>query len=465
MGERLNFFDTSKNKIYKRTLSLFFPIALQNLLTLLLGLTDNLFAARIAKDAISSIVVGGQMQLLLQFLVYGISGTALLAVSRMRSRGEGDEAVSVALLSAGLSMLLGVVFYIISALWPLSVSSFFTVRADIAESAAEYLRSLAPSFPIFALCGVITAVLRAAGRAKGAMLASFTALVVSIGLNYLAICVGAFGEPTVAYIGRAAVFARILELTVLVLTALPLLKSVRLKVGGVISRLRGALPRLWQYGKYIILGQIVWAANSLFATLVVGRRLPREAVAALGVASLMHNLSYVMINALSISVCSVLASLGEGEAELRESYVRRAELSHLLLGAVSGCLIFLFSGQFISFYNLSESARNVAHSFLRVLSVTVVGTAYQSGALYGILRAERKNRFVFFTDLSFVLLVLLPYSFIAAELGAAPYVVFAALKCDQILKCIPAAVKLRSKNRLWPFMSKKSRNRAYFRSI
>ena len=432
-----------KSEIYKRTVRLFLPVALQNLLTLSLGISDNLFAARIGKDAISAIVVGGQMQLMLQFIVYGISGTALLAVSRMRGRCEREKILGVVMAAAAASLAVGGAFCLLCRLTPLTVTSFFTVRSDIAREAADYLRLLSLSFPLFALSGSLTAVLRAIGRAKLALYSSVVALLVNAGVNYLGICTHIIGEPRTSVIGLTSILSRLAELLVLLLSCLAIARKVGVKLRAPLSELPGALLTLWQYGKYIILGQLTWAINSLFATLVIGTRLPREAVAALGVATLMHNLSYVMINALSVSVCAVLASLAEGtDTEEQRAYIRRAEAAHLLLGAASGVLIFLFSTTFISFYNLSEAAGSIARSFLSVLSFTVIGTAYQSGALYGILRAEGRTRFVFLCDLVFVLLLVIPYSFAAVESSLAPFTVYAALRCDQVLKCIPAAIRL-----------------------
>ena len=54
--------------------------------------------------------------------------------------------------------------------------------------------------------------------------------------------------------------------------------------------------------------------------------------------------------------------------------------------------------------------------------------------------------FVFKNDTIFVLLVVLPSAILASYLGAPPWVVFACLKSDQILKCIVAYFKINSFN-------------------
>ena len=54
----------------------------------------------------------------------------------------------------------------------------------------------------------------------------------------------------------------------------------------------------------------------------------------------------------------------------------------------------------------------------------------------------RRHWVVFKNDTIFVFLVVLPSAIIASILGAPAWVVFACLKCDQILKCFVAVVKI-----------------------
>ena len=71
----------------------------------------------------------------------------------------------------------------------------------------------------------------------------------------------------------------------------------------------------------------------------------------------------------------------------------------------------------------------------------VVGTAYQMSSLTGIVRAGGLTHFVFVNDTIIVFLVVLPSAFLAAFVFEAPvWVVFACLKCDQLLKCIVAVI-------------------------
>ena len=60
----------------------------------------------------------------------------------------------------------------------------------------------------------------------------------------------------------------------------------------------------------------------------------------------------------------------------------------------------------------------------------------------GVVRAGGDVSFILKNDAFFIFLVVIPLSLCAARLGAPVWLVFLALKSDQILKCIPAAIKI-----------------------
>ena len=100
----------------------------------------------------------------------------------------------------------------------------------------------------------------------------------------------------------------------------------------------------------------------------------------------------------------------------------------------------------MSLYAVSPAAVAQAQTFINVLSVTIVGTCYQAACLFGLVKSGGDISFVFKNDAIFVFLVVLPSAIVATVLGAPAWVVFACLKCDQILKCIVAVVKINSFN-------------------
>jgi len=129
--------------------------------------------------------------------------------------------------------------------------------------------------------------------------------------------------------------------------------------------------------------------------------------------------------------------------DIIKHYARRMQLVFLALGLSTGIMLFILKDVIIGFYNISEETRMLALQFMTVLSVTVVGSAYQMPCLTGIVRGGGDTRFVLFNDIIFMWGIVLPSSFLAAFVLELPAVmIFICLKADQILKCFVAVVKV-----------------------
>jgi Na+-driven multidrug efflux pump len=161
----------------------------------------------------------------------------------------------------------------------------------------------------------------------------------------------------------------------------------------------------------------------------------------------MNNLAYVVMNGASGAVGIITGkTIGAGKEEKMREYARTVQVLFVILGLLTGGMVQLLKMPFISLYNVSEAAVAQAVSLLNVLSVTIMGTCYQAACLFGLVKSGGDISFVFKLDLFFVFIVVIPSAIITTMLGFAPWIVFACLKCDQILKCFVAVVKINSFN-------------------
>ena len=139
-------------------------------------------------------------------------------------------------------------------------------------------------------------------------------------------------------------------------------------------------------------------------------------------------------------------TVGAGQYEKMKEYSKTVQMIFLFVGLISGAAVFLARDGFISLYNASPEAQAYSRQFINVISVTIIGTCYQAACLFGLVKSGGDISFVFKNDTIFVFLVVIPSSLLAMWLGAPPWVVFACLKCDQILKCFVAIVKINRYN-------------------
>ena len=135
-------------------------------------------------------------------------------------------------------------------------------------------------------------------------------------------------------------------------------------------------------------------------------------------------------------------TIGEGKLDKIKEYAYTTQIIFLGVGLITGGVLQLIKGPFISLYRISDAAIAVASTLINVLSVTIIGTCYQAACLFGLVKSGGDVSFVFKNDCIFVFLVVIPSALIATWLNAAPFIVFLCLKSDQILKCFVAVVKI-----------------------
>lgn len=131
-------------------------------------------------------------------------------------------------------------------------------------------------------------------------------------------------------------------------------------------------------------------------------------------------------------------TVGEGLFHKVRSYSKTMQIIFLLLGLVSGLLLFVCKDAIVSLYSVSEETKRLAVQFITVLSITTVGTCYEYPVESGIIAGGGMTKYAAWVDNLFMWLFTIPFAFLSAFVFQfPPLVTFCFLKADQLLKCIP----------------------------
>lgn len=124
-------------------------------------------------------------------------------------------------------------------------------------------------------------------------------------------------------------------------------------------------------------------------------------------------------------------------------YARRLQKMFVMIGLVSGICLFFLRIPVLNLYDLSPETREMANSFLIILSVICVTMSYQMPTNNGIIRGGGNAMFVVRMDLISIWCIVIPLSLIMAfVVEASPVVVVCCLNADQVFKCIPAFLEV-----------------------
>ncbi|MEC0370262.1 MATE family efflux transporter [Paenibacillus chibensis] len=433
-----------ETSFYKSFFRLTLMIALQNVITLGVNLSDNLMLGGYSESALSGVALANQIQFILHMLVMGAAEGLVILSSRNWGAKNMEAIKKSASIGMRIALLVSIVMWMIVFLFPHACMSLFTNETRVISEGAQYLRIICFSYVFFAITNVLLATLRSVEIVRIGFIVSLSTLIINVCLNYVLIY-GHLGFPKMGVSGSATatLVARIIE-TVIVITFIKRFdRRLMLKLKDFFRIDKELFKQFLRIGSPILMANALWACAMGAQSAILGH-MGESAIAANSVATTVFQLVTVITYASASATAVIIGkTIGEGHVSKIITYSKTMQMLYVAIGLMTGLVLFITKDYVTGLYSISADAKTLAVHFMTVLSITVVGTAYQMPALTGIVRSGGDTKFVLYNDFIFMWLVVLPASTICAfVLDLSPLLTFICLKCDQILKCFVAIVKV-----------------------
>ena len=435
---------TRDKTYYQSLIRLAIPVALQSLITFLVTFADNLMVNSLGDAAVSGVYMGSQIQTLIQMFTSGIGGAILIISAQYWGKQDTKHIRCIVAIGLRISIVVGLAFTVIGLIFPKQIIHIFTPDTDVIREGAIYFRWVCLSYVFFCVTQALISAMRSVEVTRIGMWVSLASLFVNISLNYVLIF-GKLGFPAMGVQGSAiaTLLTRVTEAAVILLYVCLYDKRLSFRLSHLFLHDSGLAHDFIKYGLPLVAGEIVWSVNMMCNSKILGGY-GASVITAASVVNTLNTLAFITISGLSSAVGIITGkTIGAGKTELMKEYAYTTQILFLGVGLFSGALVALIAKPFIGLYTgISADAAHQSLMFARVMAVTIIGTGYQMPCLFGLVKSGGDIHFVFRNDTIFVFLVVLPSAIIAAWLGAPAWVTFACLKCDQILKCFVAVVKI-----------------------
>ncbi|MDR2739322.1 MAG: MATE family efflux transporter [Treponema sp.] len=444
-------------KLYTTLAQIALPLAMQNLITYGIGLADNFMVGSLGDLSLSGVFLSNQVQWLLFMFCTGLGAAMVVLAAQYLGKKDIKNAKVVIAITLKIALGLGIAATLLVFLFPARILNLFTRDEKVIAEGMRYIGIVCFSYVFFSVNSVLLASMRCVQNTKIGFLSSLTGFFVNVFLNWVLIF-GNLGMPSLGVSGAAiaTLIARIIEFCVTFCHVRFIDKNLFFRLRDLALRNREILSDFFRYGIPVILGDIIWGIAGSTQVAILGR-LGTEVLAANTIAANLFQFFSVMVYGIANASGVIIGrTVGSGDYQKVKDYSKTLQRIFLGFGILTGLLIFFTKDLILAagFPNISAEAHVYALQFLIVFSITIVGTSYQMSVLTGIVRAGGATSFVLINDLIHVWLIVIPSALLSAFVfHFPPVVVFFCLKCDQILKCIVAVIKL---NR-WNWMRKLTR--------
>ncbi len=443
--EKESFFTRDKS-FYKTLFHLMVIVALQNLVAYSVNMADNIMLGAYDQTALSGAATVNQIFFMVQQVTLSIGEALVVLGSQYWGQKRTEPICRLTGIALKLGVICGVIILIAVTVAPEQILYIFTDDPAIVAAGMDYLDIIKYTFVLFIITNVFMAALRCVETVNISFYISVISLLVDVAINYCLIF-GKFGCPEMGVRGAAigTLVARIVELLIVVLYAAFKDKKLQLFKNNFLKFDRDLRRDYRKIAVPVILSQILWAVSVPMQTAILGH-LSSDAIAANSVATTFYQYLKVVVQAMcSATAVMVGSTIGRGDMRRIKSDARTLECIDLLIGIILGVLLFSLRNFLLSFYNLSDTATTLSLQLIVVLSFVMVGMSYQMPVSMGIIRGGGDARFTMIMNLVSTWAIVMPLSFMSAFWWKWPVVaVVIMIQSDQIFKCLPTFIRLRS---------------------
>lgn len=443
---------------YRRAMTIALPIVIQNAITSLVSLLDNIMVGQVGTLQMSGTSIVNQLLFIFTLGVFGANAGAGIFTAQFFGNRDTEgvrhtfrfKVIICTLLTA---LCIGIFLLFEDAL----IGLYLQGEGSPADAAAvlqhgkDYLHMMLWGLLPFALCNAYAGTLRETGQTFVPMVGSITAVLINLVLNWVLIF-GHFGLPAMGAKGAAlaTVISRFAELAIVAgWTHCNPQKNpfIRGAFRSLYVPVR-LLGRILRKGSPLLINEVLFAvglatANQSYSTCGL------DVVPALNICGTIFNLSGVTYMAMGNAVGIIMGQMmgaGKGKEEIRDTNNKLVALS-LASGILFAGLTALLSRFFPLLYNTSDEVRNLAGNLILIDAVMIPAFAHVH-ASYFSFRAGGKTFITFLFDCGFLWCMLVPCAYVLSRFTNLD-VVTLYLICQSLEYIKAAAGALMLKSDFW----------------
>lgn len=411
-------------KFYGMVFAVAVPIMLQNGLTNVVSLLDNMMVGRVGTDQMSGVSIVNQLVFIVYLSLFG--GMAGAGIFTAQYFGKKDEKgvqdifrikIIIGLVLAALSIL---VFWF----WNEPLIGMFLHEGDASLSieatmgyAKEYLRIMLIGLVPFAITQCVASTLRECSQTVAPMIASVATVIVDLVFNYILIF-GKLGAPALGVEGAAiaTVMSRFVECVFLICWTWKR-KAQYAFITGILARTRieGVLWRQSIFkGLPLLVNEFLWSFGVTMQAQCYSTR-GLEVVAGLNICNTLSNVFNIAFIAMGNAVAIIVGQmLGAGKMEEARDADTKLIFFSTAMCVVIGALMALAAPVFPRFYNTTPVVQQLATRFLWVLAFVMPFQSF-ANASYFTLRSGGRTGITFVFDSMYMWCIVVPLAFVLSR--------------------------------------------------
>ncbi len=431
---------------YKSVLVMVIPMILQNLVTNFVSLIDNIMVGQIGTMQMNGVSIVNQFMFVFNITIFGAVAGAGIFGAQFFGKGDYEgQKYTVRFRMIVCTVIVGIALLVFG-IFDTPLISLFLSKDDspdeitaTLEYGRKYMKIMLVGLLPFGIGQAYASTVRECGETKIPMIASMTAVIVNIFLDYVLIF-GKLGFPEMQVEGAAiaTVVSKFIEMAVVIIWvhthkernkyAVGLYRGFRIPAELTVQMIKKGVPLLFN--------EFLWSLGmSIIAQCYSERGL--DVVAARNISGTMTNLfGTVYIQLGSCIGIIVGAKLGANKLKDARDTDNKLLFFSVAITVIVAVLMFPLAHIFPLLYKTETEIRELSAYMIIIQAIAMPLCSY-SNACYFTLRSGGKTGITFLFDFGYTWAVMIPLAYISAHFTSMDiHPLFAMVTLSEFIKVI-----------------------------
>ena len=435
---------------YKRAFMLLLPMIFQNVMSLMLQLSDTVMLGLLpsnSETAISAANLANKPYFVYTLFLFGIVSGATVLISQYWGKGDTETISRILGIAMTTALVLGSFFTLSCYLFAPSIMSMFSKSSEVIRLGAEYMRTVAISYIPAAVILLLYGILKSTEQVTVPLVFSGASIILNIVLNYILIF-GKFGLSEMGVRG-AAIATAISKLTEFVLVIIYMVffeKKVHIKISKLLDFKKKILMDFVRYSSPVILNETAWGLGITVHAAILGN-LGEEQYAAYTLANIIEQIAMLAVFGFANASGIIIGKeIGAGRSQNAYPYAKTLLSMAVISGFSFAFILMLFREKIIGIFNVSDTTKMYAGYIIIIMFFLISFKSFNTPAIVGVIRAGGDTVTAMLTDFIPMWLIAIPLGLTVTKLFDLPvYFVYALLMSDEALKAGFILWRLKSK--------------------
>ena len=433
-------------KFYGMTMRIAIPIIIQNGITNLVGMLDNIMIGQTGTEQMTGVAIVNQLVFVFNLFIFGIISGAGIFSAQYYGKGDHEgvrNAFRFKIISCFIIMTAGIILFLKCGTGLISI--YLHEGGSAGDTAAAlgygltYIKLMVIGMVPFTVSQIYSSTLRETGETVIPMAAGVCAVAVNTALNYILIF-GKFGAPALGVEGAAiaTVISRFCECALIIIWTH--IKREKYKfICGAYKTLRVPAALVKQIiikGSPLMINEALWSMGMAVMMQCYSIR-GLGIVAAMNISTTVSNVFNVIFIAMGSAIAIIIGQLlGAGKMEKAKDSAAKLIFFSVICSAAAGAVMIALSPLFPRIYNTTDDIRALAVKFIIVAAIFMPAYAF-TNASYFTIRSGGKTIVTFLFDSVFVWAVSIPLAMCLARLTVWNIVlIYFICQSAEIIKCV-----------------------------